>query len=162
MLNKCFSELACEYSDNIYDEFLIRIYGINSCPKRDCPDSRDDLMLQLELAKAGYKNAYELEKYNISLDMLEGINGVGNLYNIINNTYITNNYSEVTSAGYVHNQAVASTVWTISNPLGYYPNITIVDNNGLVINAQIEYDASDFISIILTFSEPVAGRAFLS
>ena len=38
--------------------------------------------------------------------------------------------------GYVHNQNIASTSWTISHGLGFIPNITVVDSGGTVVEGS--------------------------
>jgi hypothetical protein len=161
LTKKCFSDLACEYSDLIYDEFLEKVYGLNQCTSEDFYDDKDDYKLQLEFLKAGYRSAEDLEDYSIDIDILGSIRGIGNIINIFNNTYITNNYTNIEATGYVHIQAAASTVWTIINPLGFCPNVTIVDQNEQRISGQVNYDTTCTV-ITITFNAPFSGKAFLS
>lgn len=59
------------------------------------------------------------------------------------------------------NQATASTTWTISHTLGYFPAVTVVDSTGtLIFPATVHY--VDVATVQLTFSAAVGGLAYLS
>jgi hypothetical protein len=60
---------------------------------------------------------------------------------------------------YEHNQLVPSSIWNISHPLLFKPNVAIIDTSGNEIIAECQYLGS---TIILTFSQPIAGKAYLS
>lgn len=62
--------------------------------------------------------------------------------------------------GYVHNQVASSVTWTINHNLEFIPNITVVDTFGTVIEGS--YDYPNATTVVLTFSSPFSGRAFLS
>jgi hypothetical protein len=62
--------------------------------------------------------------------------------------------------GYVHNQNVASSTWTISHGLGFIPNITVVDSAGSVVEGSYNYPNSS--TVVLTFSGAFSGKAYLS
>jgi hypothetical protein len=61
---------------------------------------------------------------------------------------------------FVHTQSAASSTWTIAHNMGRYPSVTIVDAQGNVIQAEIAYLTTT--SVRITFSEPVAGSAYLN
>jgi hypothetical protein len=61
---------------------------------------------------------------------------------------------------YVHNQDTSSNTWNISHNLDYYPNVEIVDSAGNVVIGDIQY--IDLNNIIINFTDPFAGKAFLS
>lgn len=61
---------------------------------------------------------------------------------------------------YIHNQVSAASVWTINHGLQFIPNITVVDSSGNVIEGSYNYPNSN--TVILTFSNPFAGKAYLS
>ncbi len=61
---------------------------------------------------------------------------------------------------YIFTQAVAARTWTINHNLGQFPSVTIVDNSGNVVLAQIQYINSN--QIVLSFSQPFAGSAYLN
>lgn len=62
--------------------------------------------------------------------------------------------------GYVHEQTLSSTVWTINHNLTFVPNITVVDTFGTVIEGSYDYPNNS--TVVLTFSSPFSGKAFLS
>lgn len=62
--------------------------------------------------------------------------------------------------GYVHNQNSPSTTWTINHDLEFVPNITVVDSGGTVVEGS--YDYPNDTTVVLTFSSPFSGKAFLS
>lgn len=62
--------------------------------------------------------------------------------------------------GQVYNQASPSTEWNIAHTLGFTPNVIIVDTDGIVVEPAIEYLSAT--QIRATFSEPLAGKAYVS
>jgi hypothetical protein len=61
---------------------------------------------------------------------------------------------------YVHNQGAALTGWQITHNLNFYPNVTIVDSSGTIIEAEITY--TNPTALTLNFSAPLSGKAYLS
>ena len=57
-------------------------------------------------------------------------------------------------------QNIPSTTWTIQHNLNYIPNVTTEDTNGEDIIGAIT--VVDDNQIIITFNNPVAGKAYLS
>jgi hypothetical protein len=66
----------------------------------------------------------------------------------------------VTDISYVHDQPVAEDVWTIHHGLQFVPNITVVDSGGTVVEGSYDYPESGVV--ILSFSHPFSGKAYLS
>lgn len=62
--------------------------------------------------------------------------------------------------GQVYTQTSPSTVWNIAHTLAFIPNIIVVDSSNNVIEGDYEY--INATHIIATFTEPVAGKAYLS
>ena len=62
--------------------------------------------------------------------------------------------------GYVHEQTASATTWTINHNLEFIPNITVVDTFGTVVEGSYDYPSDT--TVVLTFSSPFSGRAFLS
>lgn len=62
--------------------------------------------------------------------------------------------------GMTHEQASASTTWSITHNLGYYPSITVVDSSGNVVEGSYYYP--NLTTIVASFSNSFAGKAFLS
>lgn len=68
----------------------------------------------------------------------------------------------IEDVAYTHYQTVASTTWTIlqsTHNLQFVPNVTVVDLNGNVIEGDCQYIAGN---IVITFSQAIAGLAYLS
>jgi hypothetical protein len=61
---------------------------------------------------------------------------------------------------YRHIQSVSSSTWQITHNLGWYPNTTVVDSAGSVVEGEIDYVSEN--NLILTFSSPFSGIAYLS
>lgn len=61
---------------------------------------------------------------------------------------------------FTHNQMISATTWTITHNLGFYPNVTVSDSAGTIIEGQVEYP--DVNTVVLTFSSAFAGKAYLS
>ena len=61
---------------------------------------------------------------------------------------------------YVHNQGSASSTWNISHNLGAYPNVTVVDSAGSQVEGSVDY--TDDNTIVISFSAPFGGKAFLT
>ena len=69
-----------------------------------------------------------------------------------------NNATQVLS--YVHNQGSASSTWTINHNLNFYPNVTIQDSGGTIVEGEIAYTTRN--TLIATFSASFSGKAYLS
>lgn len=67
-----------------------------------------------------------------------------------------------TSGGvaYRHAQGISSAVWNIKHNLGFYPNVTVEDSAGTIVEGEIEY--VDVNNVRLTFSAAFSGYAYLS
>lgn len=61
-------------------------------------------------------------------------------------------------ATYTHVQTLPSSVWTVAHNLGRYPSITVVDNLGGELFADVRYIDSAIAQI--THSVPLIGRAY--
>jgi len=64
------------------------------------------------------------------------------------------------AVSYVHNQGSASSTWTIHHNLNFYPNVTIQDSGGTIVEGEIAYTTRN--TIIATFSAAFSGKAYLS
>lgn len=56
-------------------------------------------------------------------------------------------------------QAVPASVWTITHNLGRYAAVTVLDSDDDEVYG--DYDYPDLNTVVLTFSSPVTGTAFL-
>jgi len=72
------------------------------------------------------------------------------------------NVSPVNHVKYVHTQSSVSNDWTITHNLGYFPNVTILDNENppRIVEADIRYLNTSSVRIIMNTS--MSGTAYLS
>ena len=63
-------------------------------------------------------------------------------------------------AHYQFEQSIASATWTINHGLNKYPSVTIVTSAGDEVVGNVNY--SSLNQVILTFSAPFAGKAYLN
>jgi hypothetical protein len=71
---------------------------------------------------------------------------------------------EVITAGadYVHTQAIAATTWTVQHNLGQKPvTVITLGTDGDDIVGDIDWAASTINMVIIDFSVPVAGTAYI-
>lgn len=61
---------------------------------------------------------------------------------------------------YVHNQGAVASTWTIAHNLGWYPNVTVIDSGGLVVEGDLSYP--NINTVQLQFSGGFSGVAYLS
>lgn len=60
---------------------------------------------------------------------------------------------------FIHDQALPSGTWIINHGLNRFPQVTVTDSAGTVVEGSISYDSSNTITI--TFSAAFAGRALI-
>lgn len=77
------------------------------------------------------------------------------------------NVNEITVGGinqptvaYHHTQSIASANWVINHNLGWYPNLTVQDSSGSVVEGEIAYNNSNTLTV--TFTGAFSGDAYLS
>lgn len=73
---------------------------------------------------------------------------------------VQNLYYKPSRVAYVHTQGVSSDTWLITHNLGFYPNITVKDSGGSIVEGEITYTNSN--SLTVTFSAAFSGIAYLS
>jgi len=66
----------------------------------------------------------------------------------------------VPDLAYAHTQGTASATWTINHNLDFYPNVTILDSAGTIVEGEIAYTSRN--QVVLTFSAAFSGKAYLS
>ena len=66
----------------------------------------------------------------------------------------------VPDIAYAHTQGSASATWTINHNLDFYPNVTVADSAGTIVEGEIAYTSRN--QIVLTFSAAFSGKAYLS
>lgn len=61
---------------------------------------------------------------------------------------------------YQHTQSSASDTWTIEHNLSFYPNVTVIDSGGNMVEANITY--TNNASLTISLSSAISGVAYLS
>lgn len=64
------------------------------------------------------------------------------------------------SVAYNHQQGVSSNTWTIRHNLNFYPNVTVVNSAGTIVEGEITYTNKN--SLVLNFQSAFSGNAYLS
>lgn len=66
----------------------------------------------------------------------------------------------VLASGYIHEQGVASAVWTVQHNLNKYPSVSVVDSAGNEIISEVTYN--DENSVTITMNGASKGYAYLN
>lgn len=61
---------------------------------------------------------------------------------------------------YAHNQLASSTTWTVNHNLNFYPNVTVYDSAGSMVEGSVTHSTAT--SLTITFSSAISGKAYLS
>jgi len=61
---------------------------------------------------------------------------------------------------YTHNQNSALAEWTVNHNLNFYPNVTIYDSAGSMVEGAVEH--INQVSLKINFSGAISGKAHLS
>lgn len=64
------------------------------------------------------------------------------------------------SVAFNHQQGVSSDTWTIRHNLNFYPNVTVVNSAGTIVEGEITYTNKN--SLVLHFQSAFSGNAYLS
>ena len=66
----------------------------------------------------------------------------------------------VSLVSYRHIQNVLSTVWTVNHNLNFYPNVTVYNSAGAMVEGTVNH--INAVSLTITFSDQISGKAHLS
>ena len=66
----------------------------------------------------------------------------------------------VPDLAYTHNQNTASATWTVLHNLDFFPNVTVQDSGGTIVEGEIAYTNRN--QIVLTVTAAFSGKAYLS
>jgi len=66
----------------------------------------------------------------------------------------------VPDIAYAHTQGTASATWTILHNLDFYPNVTVQDSGGTIVEGEVTYTNRN--QVVLTFTAAFSGKAYLS
>jgi hypothetical protein len=64
------------------------------------------------------------------------------------------------TVAYHHTQSVASATWVINHYLGWYPNLTVQDSSGSIVEGELAYTNTNTLTV--TFTGAFSGNAYLS
>ena len=73
---------------------------------------------------------------------------------------LTNKYFTTARVSHIHTQGSASATWNITHNLHFYPNVTVQDSAGNIVEGEIAYTNSD--SLVVLFTAAFSGQAYLS
>lgn len=73
---------------------------------------------------------------------------------------LTSQTLAVPAIAFHYNQAIPSNTWVIAHDLNFYPNVTVVDSAGNIVEGNISY--TDTNHLTLTFTAAFGGDAYLS
>jgi len=71
-----------------------------------------------------------------------------------------NKYFTTPRVAYTHTQGSASSSWVISHGLAFFPNVTVQDSAGNIVEGEIAYTNAN--SLTVSFSSAFSGKAYLS
>lgn len=61
---------------------------------------------------------------------------------------------------YAHTQSATSSTWTVTHNLNFYPNVTVFDSAGTMVEGSVTH--TDNTQLTITFSATISGKAYLS
>jgi hypothetical protein len=61
---------------------------------------------------------------------------------------------------YAHVQSSSSTTWTVPHNLNFYPNVTVYNSFGDMVEGSVDHP--NVASLTITFSSAISGKAYLS
>lgn len=165
-------KLSCEIATLIYDKYLMDSYGINSCNINYTEGDIIEKQIRRSIMAFGIdcktifpsRNKEELKIDPIIImdkNLSFPIPPPPNVSNPIQSATIKTPLSNV---AYQYIQTFPIAVWIIYHNLNFTPNITTVDLGGNVIIGSVKYlnQSSNGGTIQITFSVPIAGKAYLS
>lgn len=61
---------------------------------------------------------------------------------------------------YTHTQSAASSTWTVTHNLSFYPNVTVFDSGNSMVEGSVTHTSIN--SLTIAFSATISGTAHLS
>ena len=77
--------------------------------------------------------------------------------------YDVSNFILASGAGdktFTFTQGAPATVWNIQHDLEKFPSVSVINNNDIIVNGQVEY--IDNNNLTITFSAAFTGKAYLN
>lgn len=105
----------------------------------------------------------QAEALQVELSVVDNVTGVlsvnGKTGNVIID-YPDINTDPVNHVKYVHTQNTPSNQWNITHNLGFFPNVTVLDNANRIIEADIQYLNTNSVRIVMNVA--LSGVAYLT
>lgn len=172
MLEK--DRLACEISTLVYNKYLMTSYGIKDCNINFTVGDLREKIARKSVLDNGHNCKDFTECGHEKLIIGDIVTNIKQAppppseqpkiiieQPIIQNiTYQTNVVSNGNNA-FAFTQSDASDVWQINHNLGFNPNVTILDSNGVTIEGDVRYTINNQ-QVTIYFSQAIIGQAFLS
>lgn len=150
------TDLKCQFASLVFEEYQKKAYFLGVCSSDYSKDEMEELKLNITLGELNFDCTPFLVR-ETSVEMFDikykPVSGPAQCKVIIQNIY--NKYT------YPFTQATPLDTWVINHNLGYIPGQPLITNlfdeeiSGLVIGETPN-------QMIIKFSEPVAGHAYLS
>jgi hypothetical protein len=103
------------------------------------------------------------ESLQVELAVVDNVTGVlsvnGKTGNVVID-YPDINPDPVNHVKYVHTQSSANSQWNITHNLGFFPNVTILDNANRIIEADVQYLNTNSVRIVMNVA--LSGVAYLT
>jgi hypothetical protein len=103
------------------------------------------------------------KKYDITSGTWKAINVIGDgdiNDNVVAPDHTWSSEQILEKGSFTYEKVSPSEVWEIEHPLHRMPSVTCIDDTGEEMEGDVSFDSIDKITI--TFSQPVAGKAFLN
>lgn len=105
----------------------------------------------------------QTEALQVELSVVDNVTGVlsvnGKTGNVVID-YPDINVDPVNHVKYVHTQSSATNQWNIPHNLGFFPNVTVLDNMNRIIEADVQYLNTNNVRIVLNVA--LSGVAYLT
>lgn len=151
---KDLSTQKSQYAAFVHQNYQKIAYGLGDYSSSYNENGMEERKLQLFLTETNYECIPNAKQYALQIYEERPMCSTGGACKVT----IQNIYNKYT---FTHHQVVPSTIWTITHNLGYIPGQPLItDENDLEIDGLITGDTS--VSMIIEFSEPVAGYAYLT
>jgi hypothetical protein len=105
----------------------------------------------------------DAESLQVELSIVDAVTGVFSVNGKTGNVVIDYpdiNTDPVNHVKYMHTQNTPSTQWNITHNLGFFPNVTVLDNMNRIIEADIQYLNINSVRIVMNVT--LSGVAYLT
>jgi hypothetical protein len=105
----------------------------------------------------------QAEALQVELAVVDNVTGVLSVNGKVGNVVIDYpdiNPDPVNHVKYVHTQNTPSNQWNITHNLGFFPNVTVLDNENRIIEADTQYLNTNSVRIVMNVA--LSGVAYLT